>query len=422
MADSVRRFEREAEWRDDARADSPVPERRRETPSLRPELRSSPPAQADDAPVSRGEVQVPDETKPMLPASAPTRKRTVRKILFALGAVVLIGGTAAGYLTGGRWASTDDSYVKADIANVTTDVSGLVADVAVRDNQTVRKGDLLFRLDDEPYRIALDGARAQMGVVANQLKSLQASYAQAQSQIALAQTDLDLAKKILARQTDLAAKSIASQATWDQASRDFSAAQSRLQAAQLQASMTSAQLGGAVTGPIDEIAQYKQAKAQVDKADRDLRHTKVYASDNGVVTNVPALQPGNYLNAAQTAFNLVASDHVWVEAFMKETDLTFVKPGDPASIAVDTYSGRQFKAIVDTIAPATGSQFSVLPAQNSSGNWVKVVQRIVVRLRVEQPADAPPLRAGMSVVSDIDTGHKRTLASLPHDLREMVGL
>ena len=331
-------------------------------------------------------------------------------------------GALAGYLRGGRWAGTDDSYVKADIVNVATDVSGIVAEVSVHDNQAVKKGDMLFRLDDEPYRIALDGAKAQLGVTANQLRSLQASYAQAQSQITLAQTDLDFSKKTLDRQTDLASKSIASQATFDQARRDFSAAQSRLQSAQQQAQMTFAQLNGAIKGPVEQIAQYKQAQAQVAKAERDLRHTHVFAPEDGIVTNVPALQPGNYLNAAQVAFNLVSTEHVWVEAFMKETDLTYVKPGDKAQISVDTYGGRVFEASVDTIAPATGSQFSVLPAQNSSGNWVKVVQRIVVRLRVEQPADAPRLRAGMSVVTDIDTGHERSFATLPHDLKEMVGL
>lgn len=378
-----------------------------------PALRDAPAAAPEAAPAVEA-AEAPAPSKP--------RRRVLRTTLFGLGFAVVIVGALAGYLRGGRWAGTDDSYVKADIVNVATDVSGIVAEVTVHENQAVKRGDLLFRLDDEPYRIALDGAKAQLGVTANQLHSLQASYAQAQSQIALAQTDLDYAKKTLDRQTDLASKSIASQATFDQARRDFSAAQSRLQSAQQQAQMTFAQLNGAIKGPVEQIAQYKQAQAQVAKAERDLRHTHVFAPEDGIVTNVPSLQPGNYLNAAQVAFNLVSTEHVWVEAFMKETDLTYVKPGDKAQISVDTYGGRVFDASVDTIAPATGSQFSVLPAQNSSGNWVKVVQRIVVRLRVEQPANAPRLRAGMSVVTDIDTGHERSLATLPHDLKEMVGL
>ena len=408
MVDATRQFD----------FDDEVSARRTTGPSRTFEADNAPPQPAPvlrEAPAAAPEA--PD--RPPRPAS---RKRRIRAVLFGLGFAVVLVGALTGYLRGGRWAGTDDSYVKAAIVNVATDVPGLVAEVAVHDNQAVKKDDLLFRLDDEPYRIALDGAKAQLGVTANQLRALQASYVQAQSQIVLAQTDLDLAKKTLARQTDLAAKSIASQATFDQAHRDFAAAQSRLQSAQQQAQMTFAQLGGAVAGPIEEIAQYRQALAQVAKAERDLRRTRVTASEDGIATNVPSLQPGNYLNTAQVAFNLVSTSHVWVEAFMKETDLTYVKPGDKARISVDTYPGRVFDATVEGIAPATGSQFSVLPAQNSSGNWVKVVQRIVVRLRVEQPADGPKLRAGMSVVTDIDTGHSRSLATLPGDLKEMVGL
>ena len=140
----------------------------------------------------------------------------------------------------------------------------------------------------------------------------------------------------------------------------------------------------------------------------------------GIVTNVDTLQPGNYLQASQPAFSLVASDHVWVEANLKETDLTYVRPGDPAEISVDAYPGKEWKASVETISPATGAQFAVLPAQNSSGNWVKVVQRLPVRLKVETAENAPPLRAGMSVDVDIDTGHTRTLGGLLKDLRNII--
>ena len=190
--------------------------------------------------------------------------------------------------------------------------------------------------------------------------------------------------------------------------------------AQRQADSVLAQLGGDVNKPTEQNAQYLQAKAQVDKAERDLRHAIVRAPVDGVVTNVDSLQPGNYLQASQAAFSLVASDHVWVEANLKETDLTYLRPGDPAEVSVDAYPGTGWKAAVDTISPATGAQFSVLPAQNSSGNWVKVVQRLPVRLKVERNDNAPPLRAGMSVVVDIDTGHTRTLGSLFASLRGLI--
>jgi membrane fusion protein (multidrug efflux system) len=190
--------------------------------------------------------------------------------------------------------------------------------------------------------------------------------------------------------------------------------------AQRQADSVLAQLGGDANKPTQDNPQYLQAKAQVDKAERDLRRTIVRAPVDGIVTNVDTLQPGNYLQGSQPAFSLVASDHVWIEAHLKETDLTYVRPGDPAEISVDAYPGTEWKASVATISPATGAQFSVLPAQNSSGNWVKVVQRLPVRLKVDANDNAPPLRAGMSVVVDIDTGHTRTLSGLLASLRGII--
>ncbi|MEI2733551.1 MAG: efflux RND transporter periplasmic adaptor subunit [Rhodoblastus sp.] len=183
-----------------------------------------------------------------------------------------------------------------------------------------------------------------------------------------------------------------------------------------------AQLSGKPDQAVEQYAQYLQAKAALDKADRDLRRTRILAPADGMATNVAQVQPGNYLAAAQTAMNLVSRQRVWVDANLKETDLAHVKIGDAATIAVDAYGGRMWKAHVAAIAPATGSEFSVLPAQNASGNWVKVVQRLTVRIAVEPEPDAPPLRAGMSVTASVDTGVKRSLATLPRDLMSMVGL
>jgi membrane fusion protein (multidrug efflux system) len=170
--------------------------------------------------------------------------------------------------------------------------------------------------------------------------------------------------------------------------------------------------------PVTQHPQYLQAKAQVDEAQREFDHTIVRAPFGGRVTQVDALQPGTYL-VAQTAaltntgaIGLVSTDDVWVEANMKETDLTYVKRGDHVDIAVDTYPGQVWSGTVESIAPASGSEFSILPAQNSSGNWVKVVQRITVRIKLNPAAGQPPLRAGMSVTADIDTGHRNSLADL----------
>ncbi|HEY7382273.1 MAG TPA: HlyD family secretion protein, partial [Beijerinckiaceae bacterium] len=240
----------------------------------------------------------------------------------------------------------------------------------------------------------------------------QATYRQNLAQIEQARADVTFAEAQSQRQQDLMRRGVTTQVALDQAQHDLNAARQRLSAAQRQAEATVAQLGGKADDKIENHPRVRQAQAQVDKAERDLRHTVVRAAMAGVVAKVDALQVGEYLPAAQPAFNLVAADHVWVEANPKETDLTFLKPGDPATVTIDAYPGREWHASVASISPASGAEFSVLPAQNASGNWVKVVQRVPVRLRVEIPQDGPPLRAGMSADVSIDTGHTRSLGDL----------
>lgn len=370
----------------------------------------------------------PVETPPTAPRAEPPpekkrkRRRSLRGPLLLLGPIVVLAGAVWFYLNNGGYVGTDDAYVKADIVNIADDVSGIVASVDVKPGQVVHKGDLLFSLDDEPYRIALEGAQAQLGVVVNQLDAAKATYHQARAQVAQAEADLTYYTKNKQRQSDLASRNVASKAALDQAERDYRSAQSRLLAARNQADAALAQLGGKPDLPVEQYAHYKQAMAAVDKATRDLRRTRVYARTNGVVANVSQLQPGNYLMAAQTAFNLVSLDNMWVDANLKETELNHVTVGDRATIAVDAYNGRVWKAHVAAIAPATGAEFSVLPAQNSSGNWVKVVQRLTVRLAIEPEPGAPQLRAGMSVYASIDTGAKRSLATLWRAITRTIGL
>jgi membrane fusion protein (multidrug efflux system) len=250
--------------------------------------------------------------------------------------------------------------------------------------------------------------------VRNELATLQATYRQNLAQIEQARADVTFAQAQFQRQQDLMRRGVTTQVAIDQAQHDLNAAQQRLSASQRQAEATLAQLGGKADEKIENHPRFRQAQAQVDKAERDLRQTVVRASTAGIVANVEALQVGEYLPAAQPAFSLVATDHVWVEANPKETDLTFLKPGDPATVTIDAYPGREWRASVASISPASGAEFSVLPAQNASGNWVKVVQRVPVRLRVEVPEDAPVLRSGMSADVSIDTGHKRSMTDLVH--------
>jgi membrane fusion protein, multidrug efflux system len=404
----------------DQRMDQPRPSSAPTLAAVTAEIPASEaPARPADVPAR---APAPSPAPAPAPSPAPARKRrSLRGPLLLVGPLLVLAAATWLYLGGGRFSATDNSYIKADVLAVATDVSGIVADIAVKEGQAVRAGDLLYRLDDEPFRIALDGARAQLGIVANQLNATRANYSQARAQVDLAKADLDFYTRTNQRQTDLVARNTGTQAALDQARRDYLGAQSRLLASQRQVDALMAQLGGKPDQPIEQNAQYLQARAAVDKAERDLRRTRVLAPIDGIATNVAHIQPGAFLAASQIAFNIVSRDHIWVDANLKETDLTNIKIGDPATITVDAYPGRVWTARVESIAPATAGEFSVLPAQNASGNWVKVVQRLTVRLAVDRQADAPELRAGMSVYASVDTGKIRTLATLPHELARMFG-
>ncbi|HEY4891354.1 MAG TPA: HlyD family secretion protein [Reyranella sp.] len=359
--------------------------------------------------------------------AAPTlaklkQPKTLRRVLLTAGPVLVLAGALFVYVTGGRYISTDDAYVHAGKLTVATDVSGIVSNVAVRESQKVEKGEVLFTLDQEPFRIALAGAEANLGTVRNQLITLQATYRQKQAQIEQARTDVALYDANYQRQQQLVKSGAVSKAAFDQAKRDLDSARERVTMAQHDAEATLAQLGGNADAPIEQNATYLGAKAQVDKAQRDLRRTTVLAPIPGIVTNVDALQVGEYLPAAQAAFSLVSSADVWIEANPKESDLTYLKPGASAVVTIDAYPGREWQATVSSLSPATGTEFSVLPAQNATGNWVKVVQRVPIRLSVQMPADAPPLRTGMSATVEIDTGHRRALGDLVAQARQFVGM
>jgi len=363
------------------------------------------------------------ETKPELPAQVvpgPTprhRRNRTRQLLFALLPVAFVVGGYY-YVTGGQVMSTDNAYVQADILGISTDVAGIVGEIDVRDNQVVKAGDVLFRLDDRQFRFALERADAQIGVVRNDLEALKASYKGMQSQIEQAHSDIAFYETSFKRQQDLATKSVASQATFDQAKHDLDGA--RLKRAQLESQLAgiAASLNGKPDAPVEEHPRYRDAAAARAEAQRQLDHTTARAPMNGVVTNVPSLQKGQYLEAATNAFSLVSTEHVWIQANPKETELTWVKPGQGAEVYVDTYPGAVWKGTVDSISPASAASFSLLPAQNTSGNWVKVVQRIAMRVKIDTPPDQPRLRAGMSVTLDIDTGHAR---GLPSFVSEAVG-
>jgi membrane fusion protein, multidrug efflux system len=237
-------------------------------------------------------------------------------------------------------------------------------------------------------------------------KHLLSDAAAQEAQVDLDQTNYNRANTLLHSGTT-------SQAVYDQAQYTLLNDKSKLESLKQQAAMQLARLGGDADAPTTQHPQYRQAQAQVDEAQRQLDHTIIKAPFGGIVTSVPSIAPGKYLAASTTAFYLVDTDHVWIAANPKETEVTYVKPGQKVEITVDTYPDNVWHGTVESVSPAAAQEFSLLPAQNTSGNWVKVVQRVPMRVRVDTAADShnPPLRAGMSVIIDVDTGHAR---GFPH--------
>ena len=338
--------------------------------------------------------------------SVTSKKSLRRPLMFALLPVVLLVGGYF-YVTGGAVMSTDNAYVQADMVGLSTDVSGIVTAVLVHDNQKVAKGDVLFKLDPLQFQLALDRAEAQIGSTRNDLVALQASYRNMQAQVEQAQKDVDFNMVNFQRQEQLIANNFTPKATFDAARNTLQGSQQKLASLNAQLAGIAANLNGNPDAPIEDHPRYKDALAARDEAARQFAHTMVRAPFAGIVTNVPSLQPGQYLAAAATAFNIVSTDHVWVQASPKETELTYVKPKQKVTVDVDTYPGERWTGTVDSISPASASSFSLLPAENTSGNWVKVVQRIPMRILVNNAPGKPPLRVGMSVEVNVDTGHAR---------------
>jgi membrane fusion protein (multidrug efflux system) len=347
-----------------------------------------------------------------IPARSRSLRRTLRPILMLGGIAVVVIGAGLYWVTGGRVVSIDDAYVRAAKETIATDVSGIVAEVPVKEGQRVATGDVLLRLDPRQFQIALAGARANLNGMVSTLEAMKLDYQRMlrDAQVKAAQVEADQAS--YERYANLVKSGGVTRADYDNARFLLAADRQALEALKVQAAVQLARLGGTPDVDVTTMADYLQAKARVDEAQRQLDHTVIYAPFAGIVTQVDSVQPGMYLAASTAAFGLVSTRRVWIEANPKETELTYVKPGDPVDVVVDTYPSRVWKGRVESISPNSGSEFSVLPAQNTSGNWVKVVQRIPLRIQVDRDKADPELRTGMSVTADIDTGHHRTLRDL----------
>jgi membrane fusion protein (multidrug efflux system) len=342
----------------------------------------------------------------------------VRWALFALLPLALIVG-GWWYVTGGQVMSTDDAYVEAETVGVSTDVSGIVQKIDVAENQHVDAGQVLYRLDPRQFQIAVDNAKANLAQTALTIDAMKPDYARVLSDVAAQQAQLALDQATDDRAATLVRTDVVSGSTYDQARFTLETGKDKLESLRQQAAVQLTKLGGSPDIPVTQHPQYVQAKAQVDEAQRQLDDTVVKAPFAGIVTNVPSIAPGTYLAASTTAFYLVDTDHLWVDATPKETELTYVRPGQPVTVTVDTYPNAVWRGVVESVSPAAAQQFSLLPAQNTSGNWVKVVQRIAIRVRIDtNDKNLPPQRAGMSVVVDVETGHTR---GFPHFLTALFG-
>jgi membrane fusion protein (multidrug efflux system) len=372
------------------------------------------PAQVD--PENPGSTDAPSNRS----AQAAPRSRWRRPLLI-LGPVALVIGALGVYLATGRYVTEEDAYVQAVNVSISPQVAGQVVTIATRSNTPIKKNAPLFNIDPEPYRIALANAEAQLGIARDQVHTLIETYRSRLTQIAQAKATADYAQTTFERQQELFDRGAAPRATLDAVIRDLQVANANLASLQREAAAALAQLGGNPDSPVDQQAAVKQAQAAVDLAARNLRLTSIVAPFDGIPNNVESIAVGAFLNAGQSAFPLVSTNDLYIEANIRETDLTYVKAGDPARIAIDAYPESSIAGKVTTLAPASGSVFALLPPQNATGNWVKVVQRIPVRLSFGEIPHGLALRAGMSVKISIDTGHQRSLRELWRDIAGIFG-
>jgi membrane fusion protein (multidrug efflux system) len=337
----------------------------------------------------------------------PSRRALSILLIALLGPFAAVAVGSYYYFAGARYVWTDNAYVKADKIAVSADVDGRVVEVFVEADRPVARGTLLFRIDPEPFKIALDRADAHLAAAVQEARSVRALYDQKVARLKLAEGDLAFHQQHYERQDTLTRSGVVSRSGMDTAERALRNARDQIAIAEQEIAEVRARLGGDRDQPVEALPSVREARAARDRAALDLARTEVRAPAAGIVTNFN-LQPGEYVNTGRVVFSLVSTENVWVQANFKETDLTNVKAGQRATVRVDMYPGRPLNAVVSSISPATGAEFALLPPQNATGNWVKVVQRLPVRLRIDA-ADAPTLRAGMSVVVRIDTEHRRSV-------------
>lgn len=329
--------------------------------------------------------------------------------------VLLVGGPAAiaiaglyFYMSSGRYVTTENAYVKSDLIIVTAEVTGRVTEVAVANNQPVETGDVLFRLDPRRFEIERDRRMAELGGARQRVAALKARHRTKLAELAAAESDAQFQRDELARSERLRTNGTISQFRLLEVQRETSNAETRLDVIREEIAEVLADLGTAIDAPVDSHPDVMRALAELREAEIDLESAIVRAPSPAIAANV-RLQVGEYVEEGDPVLSLVAADVFWVEANLKETDLTHLEIGQPVALKVDAYPDVPLQGEVASLSPATGAEYALLPPQNASGNWVKVVQRVPVRLAILPQADTPELRAGMSVAVAIDTGYERPL-------------
>lgn len=358
-------------------------------------------------------------TSPPKAAAEPRRRlmagiRRYRRflLLVVLPLVASVAGVTF-YLNGGRYVTTDDAYVGAQKVLITPDISGKIEKVVVKEGQQVREGDVLFEFDPVPFRLAVAQARANLAQAKVTYDNLTADLKIYSQMTELSQQGMDLKRRDVERKSSLVKNNFGSQLDLDNAAAALVTASAQFQLLQQKIATAKAQLLGNPDLPIEEFPAYAQAKAALDQAQRNLDHTTMRAPMAGTATQVEQIQLGRYVTAGTPVFSIIDTSNPWVDANPKESDFTYVAVGQSVTLEVDAFPNHPFKGTVGSLSPGTGAQFAILPPQNASGNFVKVVQRVPVRIYFDKNDKyVRKLKAGMSVYTTIDTNHRRSLSAL----------
>jgi membrane fusion protein (multidrug efflux system) len=375
-------------------------------------LKSAPAAEAPSKPAS-------DKAGPVtLTAPPKSRRKGARFLLMVVIPLVAIAAGATVWLNSGRYVSTDNSYIGSQKTLITPQVTGAITAIHVVEGQKVKTGDPLFDIDAEPYRIALELAKGRVAAAQVAFSNLKSSYVSNEAQLKMLDDTVKVRQTDFDRKNDLASRGAGTFVDRDTSTAALLQAREILEFVRMMQETTKVKLGGDISTPIEQFPDYMQAKAGLEDAERNLRNTKVVAPMDGVATQVPSIELGRVAPAGQPVFAIVADTGLWVDANPKESDLTYVREGQPATVTIDAFPDRVWHGTICSIAPGTGAQFSILPAQNATGNWVKVVQRVPLRFCFDPKEDMSNLRSGMSAYLSIDTGRVRSLGGLISDLSD----